>query len=120
MYIPKRDRDAIRRIEHAINYVTGVDKDVYLDTRKMNRENRVLRYTWIYEVYKRTLLGTVSISELIGRNQSNVTRAIQAVNVWKENTNKKEYILYKEISNEIEKNFNTRTKEESRISDRVY
>lgn len=120
MYIPKRDREVIKRIEHCINLVTGIDKDVYLDTRKMNRENKVLRYTWIYEVYNRTLLGTVAISELIGRNQSNVTRAIQAVNDWKKNTRKKEYILYKEISNEIKKNFNTRPKEENRLSSAIY
>ena len=99
-YIPKKDRNSIKLIERCINEVTGQDKDSYLDTRRMNRANRVLRYTWIYEVYNLTLLSVTDISEMIDRNQSNVTRALQEVKRWKSKKTK-EYYHFIEIHNKI-------------------
>ena len=99
-YIPKKDRGIIKLIERCINEVTGQDTDSYLDTRRMNRTNRVLRYSWIYEVYNLTLLGVEDIAEMIDRNHSNVTRAIQEVNRWKKKKNK-EYTYFIEIHNKI-------------------
>lgn len=101
MYIFKKDRAIIKSIEECINSVLGVDKDVYMDDRYITKRTRIARYAWVYWVYKNTILNHENIAEMIGRNQSNVSRAIANVEMWLKNKSRKENYYITQIQNEI-------------------
>lgn len=108
MYIYKRDRETIKTIESSIARVMGMDKDTYMEADSFRLRTRISRYAWIYYVYKLTLLNHENISELINRNQSNVSRAISNVESWLKKTSKKEHQFIKFIDNEIKSKINTK------------
>jgi hypothetical protein len=102
-YITKRDRETMRLIEAVINEFTGYDKDYYLDMDRMGLSDRVMRYAWIYEVYSRTMLDQIQLSETMGRNQSNISRAIANAEQWIKKPKNKYHKQLKNIHNEIER-----------------
>jgi hypothetical protein len=102
-YITKRDREVMRLVEAVINEVTGYDKDYYLDMDRMGLNDRVMRYAWIYEVYSRTMLDQIQLSETMGRNQSNISRAIANAEQWIKKPKNKYHKQLKNIHNEIER-----------------
>lgn len=102
-YITKRDREVIRIVEAVINEVTGYDKDYYLDMDRMKLKDRVMRYAWIYEVYQRTMLEQTDMSNVLNRNQSNISRAIANADQWLKKPSSKYHKQFKKIHNEIER-----------------
>ena len=100
-YIFKADRERMRIVERCIAEVMGCDKDTYLDERKTDRRTRIARYSWVYWVYHTTMLDHHSLAEMINRNQSNVSRAIQNVENWMMKPSRREYQYVKEIKNKI-------------------
>lgn len=87
IYIPKRDRAIISTIEKAINEVLGIDKDTYFFVDEPPRGNiKMARYAWIYMVYNETTLTVVNIADIMGRNHSNIVRAIAIAKKWKKNS----------------------------------
>lgn len=98
IYIPKRDRAIVSAVERAINEVLGVDKDVYMSVDDLPRGTiKIARYVWIYMVYDETTLGVVDIAGMMGRNHSNIVRAIAVVKKWIKGRNNLEKKIIKEI-----------------------
>jgi predicted XRE-type DNA-binding protein len=102
-YITRKDREIIKIIETSINQVTGYDKDYYLDENNFKVKNRILRYSWVYEVYTRTMLEQIEISTMMNINQSNISRAIAAAKRWHGRNDNKYHQQFNKIHNEIER-----------------
>lgn len=116
MYIYKTDRETIRTIERCIADVMGIDKDTYMEADSFRIRTKISRYAWIYYVYKLTLLNHEQIADMINRNQSNVSRAINNVEAWLKKPQRKEYNYIKFIDNDIRNKTNTNTRKRDRVN----
>ena len=110
MYIYKADRENIKMVERCIADVMGIDSDTYIDAERVDIRTKIARYSWIYYVYKLTLLTHEQIAEMINRNQSNVSRAINNVETWLKKPKRKEHQFIKFIDNEIKSKTNTKAR----------
>lgn len=116
MYIYKKDKETIRTIERCIADVMGIDKDTYMEADSFRIRTKISRYAWIYYVYKLTLLNHDQIAEMINRNQSNVSRAINNVEMWLKKTQRKEHQFIKFIEHDIRNKINTHTRKRDRVN----